>query len=530
MDRPIVTVKQGKLQGIFEENVLGSRYLSFKGIPFAAPPIHELRFKDPEPPAHWEGIRDASKNAGDVCAQLNEATGEVIGSEDCLYLNIYISDDIYQKTENPVMIWIHGGGYLWGSGNDTNVRPDYLLAKGVILVAISYRLGAFGFLNLDHEVASGNQGLKDQVAALKWIKENIEVFGGNPNNITIFGVSAGSTSTHFLTLSPLSKGLFHKAILQSGIVTCDWAMIRNQPEANSFKLASKLGNDSKDPKTVVEFLKTKSFAEITQAQYTVLTPEKARTLFVPFGPTIDNKAKTPFLPCPISQLLDDGNKIPIMIGTTSDEYIFFLRDTSEETLKTMYTDLPLYIQNFTNSQNALKIMQLTKRIKEKYFNNKSEFTVESIPSIIRFLSDLHFNIPIEDFVDMRRKRKQAPTYFYKFSYIGDQMTITKLLGNKLTGTSHIDDMSYLFYQPSCKINDPAPPAVYTRDRKILEILTTMWTNFAKKGHPTPVLDQYVTTSWVPATMNFFNYLDISDDLQLLTITNHDNSLAKEVEL
>jgi len=99
----------------------------------------------------------------------------------------------------------------------------------------------------------------------------------------------------------------------------------------------------------------------------------------------------------------------------------------------MYTDLPLYIQNFTNSQNALKIIQLTKRIKEKYFNNKSEFTVESIPSIIRFLSDLHFNIPIEDFVDMRRKRKQAPTYFYKFSYIGDQMTMTKLLGNKLTG-------------------------------------------------------------------------------------------------
>ncbi|KAG5329467.1 ESTE Esterase, partial [Acromyrmex charruanus] len=530
MDKPIVTVKQGKLQGIFEENVLGSRYLSFKGIPFAAPPIHGLRFKDPVPPARWEGIRDASTNAGDVCAQLNESTGEIIGSEDCLYLNIYIPEDIYQKTENPVMVYIHGGGYLWGSGNDTYIRPDYLLAKGVILVAISYRLGAFGFLNLGHEIASGNQGMKDQIAALKWIKENIEVFGGDPNNVTVFGVSAGSTSTHFLTLSPLSKGLFHKAILQSGVVTCDWAMIRNDPEANSFKLASELGNNSKNPKTVVEFLRTKSFEEIVQAQYKVLTPEIARTLFVPFGPTIDDKAKTPFLPCPISQLLYEGNNIPIMIGATSDEFIFFLRNTSEETLKTLYTDLPLCMKNFTNSQNSQKITHLTKRVKEKYFNNQSEFTVESIPSIIRFLSDLHFNIPIEDFVDMRRKRKQAPTYMYKFSYIGDQMTLTKLFGNKLTGVSHTDDMSYLFYQPPCKANDPAPPAVNTRDRKILEILTTMWTNFAKKGHPTPVLDQYVTTSWIPATANVFNYLDISDDLQLLTITNYDNTLAKEVEL
>ncbi|KYN22096.1 Esterase E4 [Trachymyrmex cornetzi] len=529
MDRPIVTVKQGKLQGIFEENVLGSRYLFFKGIPFATSPINELRFKDPEPPAHWVGIRD-------VCAQLNESTGEVIGSEDCLYLNIYVPDDVYRNTGNPVMIWIHGGGYLWGSGNDTNVRPDYLMAKNVILVSISYRLGAFGFLNLGHEAASGNQGLKDQVAALKWIKENIEVFGGDPNNITVFGVSAGSACTHFLTLSPLSKGLFHKAILQSGIVTCDWAMIRNQPEANSFKLASKLGNDSKDPKIVIEFLKTKPFPEIVQAQYTVLTPEKMRTLFIPFGSTIDDKAKTSFLPCPISQLLDNDNNIPIMVGGTSHEYIFFLRDryllidTSEKTLKTMYTDLPLYIENFTNSQISQKITQLTKRIKEKYFNNKSEFTVESIPSIIRFLSDLHFNIPIEDFVDTRRKRKKAPkTYFYKFSYIGNQMTLTKLMGNKLTGTSHTDDMSYLFYQPSCKIND-SPPAVNTKDREILEILTTMWTNFAKTGHPTPVLDQYVTTTWVPATVNFFNYLDINDALQFLTITNYDNKLAKELEL
>lgn len=527
MDRPIVTVKQGKLQGIFEENILGSRYLSFKGIPFAAPPIGELRFKDPEPPVPWKGIRDASKN-GNICAQLEQLpTQMVVGSEDCLYLNICVPYNIYRTTGNPVMVWIHGGAYLVGSGNDTHKRSDYLMAKDIILVSINYRLGALGFLNLGHEVANGNQGLKDQVAALKWIKENIKAFGGDPNNITIFGVSAGSSCAQFLMLSPLSKGLFHKAILQSGVVTSDWAMIRNQPEANSFKLASVLGNDSKDPENVIEFLRTLSTAEIVKAQYKIFTPEEARVLNVPFGPTIDDKAKIPFLPYPICQLLDDDNNIPIIIGYTSHEYIMFLKDTSEKTLKTMYEDLPRYVENFANSQNPKKIKHLTEQIKQRYFNNKP-FTEESVPSIIRCLSDMHFNIPIEDFVDKRRKKKQVPTYFYKFSYVGNEMTETKLGENKLTvmGASHTDDMSYLFYMPKCKINNPVPPAIGTKDRKMLEILTRMWTNFAKTGNPTSVLDQYVTIIWLPATADTFNYLDIDDTLDLLTLTDHDNILQE----
>ncbi|XP_024868450.1 esterase FE4-like isoform X1 [Temnothorax curvispinosus] len=533
MDRPIVTVNQGKLQGILEENLLGSHhYFSFKGIPFAAPPVGELRFKDPEPPTPWEGIRDASKNS-DICAQLEHSkTQVVVGSEDCLYLNICVPYNVYRTTGNPVMVWIHGGGYVLGSGNDTHKRFDYLVKKDVILVSVNYRLGALGFLNLDHEVASGNQGLKDQVAALKWIKENIKAFGGDPNNITVFGVSAGSTCINLLMLSPLSKGLFHKAILQSGIITSDWAMIRNQPEANSFKLASILGNDSKDPEKVIEFLRTIPTVKIIKAQHKVLTPEEARTLNVPFGPTIDDRAKKPFLPYPISQLLDDDNNIPIMIGYTSHEYISLLQDTSEKTLKTMYADLPRYVGNFINSQDPEKIMQMTEKIKQKYFCNKLPFTEESIPSIIRWLSDLHFNIPIEDFVDKRRKKKHVPTYFYRFSYVGNEKIEKNLINNnKLTaiGAAHTDDMSYLFYIPKYKINNPQPPAIDTKDRKMLEILTRMWTNFAKTGNPTPVLDQYVTTNWLPATADIFNYLDIGDTLQLLTITDY-NSILQELEL
>ncbi|XP_026826921.1 uncharacterized protein LOC113562273 [Ooceraea biroi] len=178
---------------------------------------------DPKRPASWDGIRNASEN-GNVCSQLDLSTETVIGDEDCLYLNVYVPRSIYGTTRIPVMVWIHGGGYFYGSGSDGNHRPDYLLAKEVIVVSINYRLGAFGFLKLGHETVSGNQGLKDQTAALKWVKENIHVFGGDPENITVFGNSTGAVSVHLLMLSPLSKGLFHKAILQSGTCTCKYSI------------------------------------------------------------------------------------------------------------------------------------------------------------------------------------------------------------------------------------------------------------------------------------------------------------------
>ncbi|KAL6428698.1 hypothetical protein ACFW04_007943 [Cataglyphis niger] len=528
MERPVITVKQGKLQGIFEDNVLGSRYLAFKGIPFAAPPVGELRFKDPKPPASWEGIRDASKNAGDVSIQLQTLPFfSVIGSEDCLYLNVYIPHNIYRTTRNPVMVFIHGGAFLIGNGNDINKRPDYLMAKDVILVSINYRLGALGFLNVGHEEVSGNQGLKDQVAALKWVKENIEIFGGDPNNITIFGVSAGGLSAHLLMMSPLSKGLFHKAILQSGMAKCFWALAENA-EDKAFKLASILGNDSKNPREVINFLQTIPAKNIIKAQYKVFTPQEARIANIPFGPTIDEKSTRPFLPYPLSQLLDNEIDIPVIIGCTSHEYIMFVKDTSQETLDTTYADLEVYVKRFTNWEDSKKIARLTEKVKQHYFHNKPP-TKESIPSFIQCLSDISFSIPIKNYVNDQRKKKRAPIYYYNFSYVGNEMNNTKYILNELPmiGASHTDDMAYLFYQPIYKANDLKPPAIGTKDRNVLEILTTMWTNFAKTGNPTPAVDEYVTTIWLPAIADSFNLLDIGDTLQLLTITDH--SIFEDLE-
>ncbi|EZA62846.1 Esterase FE4, partial [Ooceraea biroi] len=483
-------------------------------------------FLDPKPPASWDGIRNASEN-GNVCSQLDLSTETVIGDEDCLYLNVYVPRSIYGTTRIPVMVWIHGGGYLIGSGSDINRRPDYLLAKEVIVVFINYRLGVFGFLKLGHETANGNQGLKDQIAALKWVRENIQVFGGDLENITIFGNSAGAASTHLLMLSPLSKGLFHKAILQSGISTCIWAIKETQQEMISFKLASLLGNDSKDPEEIVEFLRTIPADEIVKAQHQCqfLTPMDVYGMNLQFIPVIDNEVKRPLFAHPIHQLLNDDNDIPIIVGCTSHEYsIFFLDDSSEKTLKMLYEDLPHHVRKVGNLQDPVKIAQLTERAKQWYFNGKP-CTENSVPSIIQCMSDIYMNIPTTEFVNSRRKKKEAVTYFYKFSYIGDQTTTKQMMvGHKLrmTGAAHEDELSYLFYIPTYKVNDPQPPAIGTKDRKVLEALTNMWTNFAKTGNPTPAIDQNVTTTWLPATADVLNYLEINDALQCAKITDYTN--------
>ncbi|XP_011704228.1 PREDICTED: cholinesterase-like [Wasmannia auropunctata] len=207
-NRVDVYVREGKLIGIVDENIHGGHYVAFRGIPYAKPPIGKLRFKDPLPPEKWSGGRDASKY-GNVAVQFDLLKREVIGDEDCLYLNVYTLDIVKKR---PVMVWIHGGGFSLGSGDASIYGPDYIVQKDVVLVTLNYRLGVLGFLNLYDKVATGNQGMKDVIMALQWVQKNISQFGGDPKNVTIFGESAGGAIVHFLTLSPLAKGATYNPI------------------------------------------------------------------------------------------------------------------------------------------------------------------------------------------------------------------------------------------------------------------------------------------------------------------------------
>jgi para-nitrobenzyl esterase len=221
-DAQTVNTKLGLLRG----KMIHSRQVkAFLGIPYAAAPVGDLRWREPQLPLPWKGERDATR-FGAHCIQLHIPNDDTIfqdnrESEDCLFLNVYAPASANSKSQLPVMFWIHGGGYLVGSGSEPRFSGDYLPTKGIVLVTINYRLGVFGFLataELAKEAggSAGNYGLLDVVAALHWVRNNIAEFGGDPNNVTIFGESVGSVAVSTLMASQLARGLFQKAIGESG--------------------------------------------------------------------------------------------------------------------------------------------------------------------------------------------------------------------------------------------------------------------------------------------------------------------------
>jgi len=211
---PVVQTSAGRVQGAVDDGVA-----SFKGIPYAKPPVGELRWRAPQPPKAWDEVRDATE-FGPACPQVWE--GRTFGSEDCLYLNVWSPADPHDEPR-PVLFWIHGGGYTNGATDEPALDGSGFARHGVIFVSAAYRLGRFGFFAhpaLTAENANGgrlgNYAIMDQIAALEWVRDNIAAFGGDPENVTIGGMSAGGVSVHHLMTSPLARKLFHRAISESG--------------------------------------------------------------------------------------------------------------------------------------------------------------------------------------------------------------------------------------------------------------------------------------------------------------------------
>nr|CAD7441126.1 unnamed protein product [Timema bartmani] len=224
----------------------------------------------------------------------------------------------------PVMFWIHGGSFQSGSGSSKFYGPDYIVAEDVVLVTINYRLGVLGFLDVEGSDVVANNGLRDQVMALRWVRDNISQFGGDPDNVTIFGESAGATSVHALLLAPSSGGLFHKAIAQSGtVLLCQVkSTVSNQ---RAFRLGKALGCETKDPQKLVEFLRTIPDQDLILAQGKALTDEEKSVISTPFIPT-DESGPNAFIPGDPLRLLHEGkfHKVPYLTGVTSAEGKLFI--------------------------------------------------------------------------------------------------------------------------------------------------------------------------------------------------------------
>ncbi|MCL6442282.1 MAG: carboxylesterase/lipase family protein [Alicyclobacillus sp.] len=312
MNPCIVNTQFGLVEGFKD----GSVYV-WKGIPYASPPTGSLRFRAPSPPKPWKGVREA-KDFGPAALQSESLSMKFLGdspqrmSEDCLYLNIW--SPAPDKKRRPVLVWIHGGSFNYGSGSSNLYEGKYMSSKGdVVIVTINYRLGVFGFLCLDDKLAvdygiSNNCGLLDQIAALTWIKSNIEEFGGDPNNITLIGESAGAVSVGCLLSMPIAKGLFQKAILQSGTARCH--LTKQRAVKISEELLRELGVDGTNLRCL-------------DSLPSEMILKKVATMFPPrtFGPVGDGKLLSE---SPEKSLRNGIAKdIPVLVGTNKDEARLF---------------------------------------------------------------------------------------------------------------------------------------------------------------------------------------------------------------
>ncbi|XP_073955397.1 LOW QUALITY PROTEIN: esterase B1-like [Choristoneura fumiferana] len=481
---PRVLVQQGWLQGEKKEVVTGDgHYYSFKGIPYAAAPIGNLRFKAPQPPAVWTGIRKATQH-GPVCPQYNYLTLAVVpGSEDCLYLNVYTPKITPQKVL-PVMVFIHGGGFKFGSGNDDNYGPDFLVKQDVVIVTFNYRLEVLGFLCLDTEDVPGNAGMKDQVAALKWIKENIQKFGGDPYNVTIFGESAGGASTSYHIISPLSKGLFNRAIAMSGVALTDWAMAY-EGRTRAFTLGKQLGIETEDPQVLLEFLQNVPVEKLVNTNPSLHKFEEMCSKMVKmsyFAPVVEKQlGQKAFLPEHPEHLLVSGagSEVDVMIGYTSEEGLLGI-SAYELLFMPLFHKHPELFAPFRimmSNNTPEKIWELSHRIREYYFKEKPVDS-KGLAEFVKYVSDSSTIYDLDRFMELLSKSTNAKRYFYRFCCVSDR-NIYGMEGLKygITGASHLDDMVYLFDPKEKKLKIDVTSNAY----KMIELSCKVFTNFAKFG-------------------------------------------------
>jgi len=289
----------------------------FRGIPFAAPPLGRLRFAAPEPAPAWPGVRDALEYADSAIQPRSPLPGMTVGrqSEDCLYLNVFTP--AADGARRPVMFWIHGGGFTTGGACQALYEGRAIVERGdVVLVTINYRLGIFGYLHMPElEGAAANAGQLDQIAALEWVRDNIERFGGDPENVTIFGESAGGMAVSTLMAMPAAEGLFHKAIAQSG------SAVATHDRESAARVADAWLADLDLSREKAAKLREASTEDLITAQVSAVARSQDSRVFLAAAPVVDGET----LPRNPLDHLRSGHArdIPFMIGTTLDEWRLF---------------------------------------------------------------------------------------------------------------------------------------------------------------------------------------------------------------
>lgn len=366
------------------------------------------------------------------------------------------------------MVWFHGGGLFFGSGNSDFYGPDYLIEKDVVVVTVNYRLGPLGFLGLNTPEVPGNAGIKDMVQALRWIKENIQNFGGNAGNLTVFGESAGGGAVSLLTASPLSKNLINKAIIQSGNALTNW-FTQKSPVDNAKKLAAALGCDGESSEEIMEFLTATPTKDIVEAHNKISNFDNALEKIINNFVVVVEKefpGVEAVITEPFADLLKSGRvaQIPTMIGSTALEFAF----------ERKHDDLQIFIPpELKIEQNSESSLAIAEDLKRTYFKDGSITDKE----YYQLTSDKYINVDNHRYVQYLLQFSNIPVYLYKFDYVGElNMSKTLSISQKLNEPMHMDELGYLFRNDLQKNVEPTP-----QDLKVRERMVRLWTNFAKSG-------------------------------------------------
>ncbi|XP_028900769.1 esterase B1 isoform X1 [Zeugodacus cucurbitae] len=518
----VAKTTKGEVKGVKRLTIWGDSYFSFERIPYAKPPLGELRFRAPVPAEPWHGVLDGTGPA-EKPLQTNVIFRKYKGSEDCLYLNVF-TKNIKPEKPQPVMVWIYGGGFQIGEATRDMYSPDFFMHKDIVLVTIAYRLGPFGFLCLDdpNVKVPGNAGIKDQILALRWVKENIATFGGDTNNITVFGESAGGASTHICLLSEQSKGLVNKGIVMSGSALCSWANVQNKRWA--YRLAKALGYHGGDIDTdVYEYLLNTKGPDLVRGNGMVLTKEEKhyRTLFA-FVPTVEPYwTEQCVLSEPPYELMKKtwSNEIPIIIGGTSFEGLIFYpeitrRPATLDEVKNCKNLVPIDA-GFERDSATAEACGL--RIKSTYFGNE-ECSRKTMMKFLELNSYREFWVPIYRTVLARQRHSTAPTYVYRFDYDSrDGNAIRNILcGRNVQGTCHGDDLCYLFYA----LFSHKPPKG-SKEYEVTRTMVDIWTSFAANSDPNcDMLDDLI---FEPVTRDVGDVkcLNISEKLEFIELPGMD---------
>ncbi|XP_058804712.1 uncharacterized protein LOC131671922 [Phymastichus coffea] len=497
----IIKTTSGPVRGLLSTTIENVKYAAFKGIPYARPPVDDLRFKPPVEIDAWADVYDAITE-GSMCTQFNSTTNLSVGSEDCLYINVFTPHTVFNSSiSKPVMVWIHGGAFTTGNSNGSYYGPDFILREDIIMVSLNYRLGPLGFLNLQHENATGNCGLKDQNLALKWVKKNIALFGGNTNNITIFGESAGSVSVDLHVLSDMSVGLFSQSISMSGSPLCLYWGFQSRVEAEeqAFRLGSKLGTVTFSKDTLLKTLYNSTAAEIVVAAHNIG--------LIPFRPSLENidiaTNEEKFLTeCTLKKYLN-GNytKGPHIMGFTSNETVSFTGSISD-------------LLNFTRTalntiKNDTSKIAFLSDLTDAITTGIENLSQDAVYKLIKETTDLFFVLGIDTKQSLISRNNDHPIYYYRFSFNSNN-SLHRTEGIDLNGVGHMDDLPYILYMPTAKLSLNRPDIKVTRKRVV-----KLWTNFAKYGNPTPddEDDEVLRITW-PDSRSQGEHLEIGNDLTI----------------